>query len=107
MLRKGLNGLTAPRIVDQFNKDVDRVGGQAADAVFEAMQNVTYNPWGSTSRNTIELSAKVASLAPDKESRVFLANSGSEANETAMKMAKRYHANRGEPSRFKMIVGSK
>jgi hypothetical protein len=36
LLRKGLNGLTAPRIVDQFNRDVDRVGGQAADAVFDA-----------------------------------------------------------------------
>ena len=36
MLRKGLDGLTAPRIVSQFNRDVDRVGGQAADAVFDA-----------------------------------------------------------------------
>ena len=36
LVRKGLNGLTAPRIVAQFNKDVDRVGGKAADAVFEA-----------------------------------------------------------------------
>jgi hypothetical protein len=36
LLRKGLNGLTAPRIVDQFDRDVDRVGGHAADAVFEA-----------------------------------------------------------------------
>jgi hypothetical protein len=36
LLRQGLNGLTAPRIVDQFDQDVDRVGGQAADAVFEA-----------------------------------------------------------------------
>jgi len=36
LLRKGLDGLTAPRVVDQFNRDVDRVGGQAADAVFEA-----------------------------------------------------------------------
>lgn len=76
---------------------------EIAEAVFDAMQHVTYNPWGSTSRNTMDLSARVASLAPDKDSRVFLANSGSEANETAMKMAKRYHANRGEPSRFKMI----
>jgi adenosylmethionine-8-amino-7-oxononanoate aminotransferase len=76
---------------------------EIANAVFDAMQLVTYNPWGSTSRNTMELSTRVASLSPDKEARVFLANSGSEANETAMKMAKRYHANRGEPSRFKMI----
>lgn len=36
LLRKGLNGLTAPRIVNQFDQDVDRVGGQAADAVFRA-----------------------------------------------------------------------
>jgi hypothetical protein len=36
LLRKGLNGLTAPRIVDQFNRDVDRVRGEAADAVFDA-----------------------------------------------------------------------
>ena len=36
LLRKGLNGLTAPRIVEQFDRDVDRVGGQAADAVFDA-----------------------------------------------------------------------
>lgn len=35
-LRRGLDGLTAPRIVAQFNRDVDRVGGQAADAVFDA-----------------------------------------------------------------------
>jgi hypothetical protein len=35
-LRQGLNGLTAPQVVAQFNKDVDRVGGQAADAVFDA-----------------------------------------------------------------------
>jgi hypothetical protein len=36
LLRKGLDGLTAPRVVDQFNQDVDRVGSEAADAVFEA-----------------------------------------------------------------------
>jgi hypothetical protein len=35
-LRDGLDGLTAPAVVAQFNKDVDRVGGQAADAVFDA-----------------------------------------------------------------------
>jgi hypothetical protein len=31
-----MDGLTAPAIVRQFNKDVDRVGGKAADAVFDA-----------------------------------------------------------------------
>jgi hypothetical protein len=36
LLRQGLDGLTAPGVVAQFNRDVDRVSGQAADAVFEA-----------------------------------------------------------------------
>ena len=40
-LRAGLDGLTAPAIVAQFDTDVDRVGGQAADAVFDAKRALT------------------------------------------------------------------
>jgi hypothetical protein len=36
MVREGMDGLTAPAIVAQFDKDTDRVRGQAADAVFDA-----------------------------------------------------------------------
>jgi hypothetical protein len=36
LLRQGLDGLTAPGIVSQFDRDVGRVGDQAADAVFDA-----------------------------------------------------------------------
>ena len=46
---------------------------------------------------------KLASLAPDKESRVFLVSGGSEGIETALKMAKKYHKLRGEPGRYKVI----
>ena len=35
-VRQGMDGLTAPAIVAQFDKDVTRVKGQAADAVFDA-----------------------------------------------------------------------
>ena len=76
---------------------------EMADAVYEAMQKITYNPWGGTSRYTMELSAKLASLAPDKKSRIFLASGGSEANETAIKMAKRYHRIKGDAGRYKVI----
>ena len=47
--------------------------------------------------------AKVASHAPDKESRVYFVSGGSEAVETALKMAKNYHKNNGEPTRWKVI----
>lgn len=36
LVREGMDGLTAPAIVAQFNKDVKRVNGQAADAIFDA-----------------------------------------------------------------------
>ena len=36
LVRDGMDGLTAPAIVVQFNKDVDRVSGKAADALFDA-----------------------------------------------------------------------
>jgi len=76
---------------------------EMAEAVYSAMQNITFNPWGGTSSYPIDLSSKLASLAPDKKSRVFLASGGSEANETAIKMAKRFHRLNGESGRFKVI----
>lgn len=36
LVRQGMDGLTAPGIVKQFDKDVVRVKGQAADAIFDA-----------------------------------------------------------------------
>ena len=36
LVRQGMDGLTAPAIVAQFDNDVVRVKGQAADAVFDA-----------------------------------------------------------------------
>lgn len=36
LVREGMDGLTAPGIVAQFDKDVVRVKGQTADAVFDA-----------------------------------------------------------------------
>jgi hypothetical protein len=36
LVREGMDGLTAPAIVAQFDKDVKRVNGQAADAIFDA-----------------------------------------------------------------------
>jgi hypothetical protein len=40
-LREGMDGLTAPAIVAQFDRDVDRVGGQAADAIFDAKRTLS------------------------------------------------------------------
>ena len=76
---------------------------EIAQAVFEQMKDISYSPGGTVSPATVKLSAKVASLAPDKESRVYFVSGGSEAVETALKMAKNYHKNNGEPTRWKVL----
>jgi len=50
-----------------------------------------------------ELAAKLAAMTPGSLSRVFFASGGSEANETALKIARAYHHRRGEHGRYKII----
>jgi adenosylmethionine-8-amino-7-oxononanoate aminotransferase len=51
----------------------------------------------------VELARKLAEIMPGELSVSFFVNSGSEANETALKMARQYHVQRGERHRFKFI----
>ena len=50
-----------------------------------------------------ELAERIVKLAPEGMSKVFFTNSGSEAVETALKMAIAYHRVRGEGSRTRLI----
>ena len=76
---------------------------EIADAVREQLQRVHYAPESTTSVPTLKLVAKLASLAPDKNSRVFLTSGGSEAVESALKIAKAYHRQKGNSGRYKII----
>jgi adenosylmethionine-8-amino-7-oxononanoate aminotransferase len=76
---------------------------EVADAVHAQICELGYAPDGSVHPVTLELAARVAGLAPDPASRVFFVSGGSEAVETAMKMAKKFHRNRGDAGRYKFI----
>src|SRR5215471_5083669 len=52
---------------------------------------------------SFELASRVAALAPGDLNRVFFCNSGSEAVDTALKIALAYHNVRGEGSRTRLI----
>ena len=52
----------------------------------------------------LKLAMKLAEITPGNLTKVAFANSGSEAVETALKMAKQYHVLKGEPTRFKVIA---
>jgi adenosylmethionine-8-amino-7-oxononanoate aminotransferase len=62
-----------------------------------------YTNWSYAHPRSIELAARIASLAPGDLNRVFFVSGGSEAVESAWKLAKAYHAARGEPRRHKIV----
>src|ERR1700686_1610413 len=52
---------------------------------------------------SFELASRIAALAPGDLDRVFFCNSGSEAVDTALKIALAYHNVRGEGSRTRLV----
>lgn len=51
-----------------------------------------------------ELAGIIADMSPDTLDRVWFTSSGSEATEAAMKLARQYHLERGEPGRSRLIA---
>ena len=85
-----LAGLFAVNIGYSYGEEV----GEAALAQFRELP--FYTNWSYAHPRAIELAAEVASLAPNDLNRVFFVSGGSEAVESAWKLARQYHAARGE-----------
>jgi len=76
--------------------------GTAASKQAETM---AYFPvWGMAHRPAAELAAKLAELAPGDMDRVFFTSGGSEAVESAWKLARQYFLAKGEPDRMKIVA---
>jgi adenosylmethionine-8-amino-7-oxononanoate aminotransferase len=91
-----LAGLFAVQIGYSFGEEV----GQAA---LEQMRELPfYTNWSYAHPRAIELAYEVAQLAPGDLNRVFFVSGGSEAVESAWKLARQYHQARGE-RRWKAI----
>jgi adenosylmethionine-8-amino-7-oxononanoate aminotransferase len=91
-----LAGLFAVQIGYSYGEEV----GEAATAQLKELP--FYTNWSYAHPRAIELAAEVASLAPGDLNRVFFVSGGSEAVESAWKLARQYHAVRGE-RRWKAI----
>ena len=76
---------------------------EIADAAYEQMMKLSYFPNGTTTVPMVELAEKIAEIAPGSLNRVFPVSGGSEANETALKIARAYHKRRGDNGRYKVI----
>jgi adenosylmethionine-8-amino-7-oxononanoate aminotransferase len=79
-------------------------GDEMGEAAAAQMRELPfYTNWSYAHPRAIELAAEVASLAPGDLNRVFFVSGGSEAVETAWKLARQYYRLRGE-RRWKAIA---
>src|SRR5437764_2098685 len=97
--KRYLDGLSARYCVNIGHGRAE-MGQAAAD---QAQELGFYTNWSYAHPRSIELAARIAGLAPGNLNRVFFVSGGSEAVESAWKLAKAYHAARGEPARHKLI----
>jgi len=75
--------------------------GELAEVAAAQMAELEYAPmfWNFGNERAAELAHRLVGLAPDGIGEVFFTNGGSESCESAIKMARLYHWNRGEPER--------
>ena len=77
---------------------------EIADAIATQAAQLPYvNGLAYTAPPTARLGRKLAELLPGDLSRVFFCSGGSEATESAMKIAKQYHVLHGDARRFNVI----
>lgn len=78
---------------------------ELADAAARQAGTLGYFPlWTYAHPPGIELAGRLAALAPGNLNRVFLTSGGSEAVESAWKLARQYFAAIGEPQRRKVVA---
>ena len=79
-------------------------GEEMGQAALEQMRELPfYTNWSYAHPRAIELAAEVAALAPGDLNRVFFVSGGSEAVESAWKLARQFHQARGE-RRWKAVA---
>ncbi|WHZ00523.1 aspartate aminotransferase family protein [Neobacillus sp. YX16] len=75
---------------------------ELADAAFEQLKEMAYFPLTQSHIPAIKLAEKLNEMLGD-EYVIFFSNSGSEANETAFKIVRQYHQQKGEFNRYKIL----
>jgi adenosylmethionine-8-amino-7-oxononanoate aminotransferase len=128
-LRRHFTAAGSPQLVIERAEGChiwDREGNRYLDALSALYcVNIGYGPWpeiaeaadkqirklpfftnwvGFATPPSLELADKLSGLVPIDVGRIFFVGGGSEAIETALKIARQYHRLRGEPARHKFIT---
>ena len=98
--RSFLDGLASLFVVQVGHGRAD-----IAEAGRRQAQELAYYPiWSAAHPSAIELATRLAALAPGDLNRVFFTTGGSEAVESAWKLARAYFKAIGQPERTKVIA---
>jgi adenosylmethionine-8-amino-7-oxononanoate aminotransferase len=92
----GLSGLFVSQLGHGRRELAEAAGRQAGELAYFPL-------WSYAHPNAIELAERLATLAPGDLNRVFFTTSGSEAVESAFKLARNYFKLIGEPDRYKVM----
>jgi adenosylmethionine-8-amino-7-oxononanoate aminotransferase len=77
---------------------------EIADAAAKQAKELAYFPlWSYAHPRAVELAERIADLTPGDLNRIFFTTGGSEAVESAWKLARQYFASIGQPGRYKVI----
>jgi adenosylmethionine-8-amino-7-oxononanoate aminotransferase len=98
------------RYLDTFASLLTTICGhhrpEVAEAITRQMQRLEFFPNYEDAYTVplIELAHKLSQVTPGDLNASFFVNSGSEANETALKIARQFHVHNGQPKRYKVIA---
>ncbi|MEM9467849.1 MAG: aminotransferase class III-fold pyridoxal phosphate-dependent enzyme [Actinomycetota bacterium] len=97
--RKYLDGLAG-----LFCTNLGHGRADLAAVASKQMERMAFYPnWGPTHEPVSKAASMIAEVAPGDLNDVFFVSSGSEAVESALKMARNYHVARGDTDRYKVI----
>ncbi|MDO6692240.1 aminotransferase [Aliiglaciecola sp. 3_MG-2023] len=76
------------------------------DAASEQLSKLSYSHMfgGKTHQVGIDLAEKLSAMVPTKDAKVFFGNSGSDANDTNIKLLRYYYNAIGQPQKYKIIA---
>ncbi len=78
---------------------------EIAEVLFEQAQKLSFaHPSKFATKIMVEFAEKLVTRAPEGLTRAYFTSGGSEANETAMKLARQYHLAKGNTSKYKVIT---
>ena len=77
---------------------------EIAEVMREQANKVCFTYARFLTQPQIDLADKIAAMAPGDLNRVFFVSGGSEATESALKIARKYHVETGNPKKYKVVT---